>query len=248
MRLQITSWRHVLIYSVLITVLAVSVPLTIVSITLGALPMIFKFPILVISGLIPLFITFPIAVFALHIFKKVNATVATLNSLVKFDTLTGLLSRAHFMHTFGERRKRGGFLAIVDADHFKRVNDTFGHEAGDDALKYLATAMTQTVGNAGIVGRLGGEEFAIYLPGVMREQAKLIAAALGSALRNQSFHYRGQIIPISVSIGLVVDEPDSDIAATFRRGDMLLYQAKRNGRDRYEIEELLLDGRSVSAA
>lgn len=247
MHLQVTKWRHVLAYSALITALVVAVPLTIVSISLGALPMIFKFPILVISGLIPLFITFPISVFALHMFKKVNATVTTLDSLVKFDTLTGLLSRVHFLYTFGERRKKGGYLAIVDADHFKRVNDTFGHEAGDDALKYLATTMTQTVGNAGIVGRLGGEEFAIYLPGVQREQAQLIAAALGSALRNQTFQYREHIIPITVSIGLVNDEPSYDVTTTLRRGDMLLYEAKRNGRDRYEIEELL-DARAVSAA
>ncbi len=247
MHLQVTKLRHVLAYSALITALAVAVPLTIVSISLGALPMIFKFPILVISGLIPLFITFPISVFALHMFKKVNATVTTLDSLVKFDTLTGLLSRVHFMHMFGERRKNGGYLAIVDADHFKRVNDTFGHEAGDDALKYLATTMTQTVGNAGIVGRLGGEEFAIYLPCAQREQALLVAAALGSTLRNQNFQYRGHIIPITVSIGVVSDEPHHDVAATLRRGDLLLYQAKRNGRDRFEVEELL-DDKAVSAA
>jgi diguanylate cyclase len=247
MQLRVTTWRHVFAYSGLITALAVAVPLTVVSVTLGALPMIFKFPILIISGLIPLFITFPISVFALHMFKKVDATVATLDSLVKFDTLTGLLSRIHFMHMLKQRRVHGGYLAVVDADHFKRVNDTFGHEAGDDALKHLATAMTQTVGAAGFVGRLGGEEFAIFLPGARREQALLIAATLGSVLRNQDFHYRGQNIPITISIGIVEDRSHEDVTATLRRGDMLLYKAKLNGRDRFEFEELL-DGKVETAA
>lgn len=247
MSLRVTAWRHVIAYSGLITALAVLVPLTIVSVALGAVPMVLKFPVLLISALIPFFIALPISIFALHMLKTMNETVTTLDSLIKFDTLTGLLSRVHFMHLLNERRKDGGYLAIVDADHFKRVNDTFGHEAGDDALKHLATIMTQAVGNAGVVGRMGGEEFAIYLPAVQHQQAILIAANLGSALRNQSFSYREHEIPITVSIGIVEDQPLSDVAATLRRADICLYQAKRNGRDRYEFEDGL-DGKVVSAA
>ncbi len=247
MSFRVTTWRHVLAFSGLATALAVAVPLTIVSIALGAVPMFIKFPVLLISGLIPLFITLPISVFALNMLKTMNETVTTLDSLIKFDTLTGLLSRVHFMHLLNERRKAGGYLAIVDADHFKRVNDTFGHEAGDDALKHLATIMTQTVGGAGIVGRMGGEEFVIYLPAVQHQQAQLIAASLGTALRNHRLNYRGHQIQITVSIGIVKDRAEADIASTLRRADMCLYKAKRNGRDRFEFEEVL-DGGAVSAA
>lgn len=247
MSLRFATWRHVFANSGLITSLAVVVPLTIVSIALGAVPMFLKFSGLLISGLFPFFITLPISIFALNLLKSMNATVITLDSLIKFDTLTGLLSRVHFMHVLNERRKNGGCIAIVDADHFKRVNDTFGHEAGDDALKHLATIMTQTVGNSGIVGRLSGEEFGIYLPGVQHQQAILIAASLGTSLRNHSFNYRGQVIQITVSVGIVEDRPLSDIAPTLRRADMYTYQAKSNGRDRFEVEETL-DAKAVSAA
>ncbi len=247
MSFGVTTWRDVLAFSGLATALAVAVPLTIVSIALGAVPMFIKFPVLLISGLIPLFITLPISLFALNMLKTMNDTVTALDSLIKFDTLTGLLSRVHFMHLLNERRKVGGYLAIVDADHFKRVNDTFGHEAGDDALRHLAAMMTQTVGGAGIVGRLGGEEFAIYLPTVNNQQAMLIAASLGTALRNQSFNYRGHQIRITVSIGIVKDRPNADVATTLRRADMCLYKAKRDGRDRFEFEDVL-DEEAVFAA
>ena len=72
MRIKVTTWTNVITYSAVITALVVSVPLTIVSIALGALPMVLKFPVLVISGLIPLFITLPLSIFALHIFKLIN--------------------------------------------------------------------------------------------------------------------------------------------------------------------------------
>ncbi len=247
MRFRVSTWRQVFAISTLMTALAVAVPLIVVGIALWPMPLQIKIPILVISGAIPLFITFPISVFALHMLKLVNQTITTLDNLVKFDTLTGLLSRMRFLQLMEERRTKGGYLAIIDADFFKQVNDMHGHEAGDDALKHIAQVMTQVIGNSGFVGRLGGEEFAIYLPSIAHQQAKLLIAQVGSILRNQSFTYRGTEIIITISAGLVSDHLGEDQAHLLRRADMRLYKAKQNGRDRVETEEGL-DEKAVSAA
>jgi diguanylate cyclase len=247
MRFRVTNWRHVLAYSGLITALAVAVPVVIVAVALGRVPMMFKLPILVISGLIPFFITLPISIFAMHMFKLINQTVATLDNLVKFDTLTGLLSRVRFLQMVEEYRSKGGYLAILDADHFKKINDNYGHEAGDIALKHIASLVTQSVGSHGFVGRMGGEEFAIYLPSSAREQAKLVLANVGSVLRSQPSVYRGLEISVTVSAGLVFHERLESVASAMRRADSCLYKAKHSGRDQYVLEEGL-DEQVVSAA
>ncbi len=247
MRIKVTTWTNVITYSAVITALVVAVPLTIVSIALGALPMVLKFPVLVISGLIPLFITLPLSIFALHIFKLINQTVLTLDNLVKIDPLTGLLSRARFLQLVEQNRKNGNYLAILDADFFKKINDSHGHEAGDFALKHISVQLTQAVGNHGFVGRLGGEEFAIYLQDVSLEQAQLVLALLGTSLRMQAFNYNGVDIPVSLSAGLVADVATEAIALVLRRADRCLYRAKKNGRDRFETE-IKLDEKAIVAA
>ena len=174
MKFQVNNWRDVFVYSALITALAVAVPLTVVSIALWPFAFFIKLPILAISGAIPFFITIPISIFAMHMFKLVNQTVATLDELIKFDAMTGLLSRTNFLHSVAEARQKGGAFVLLDADHFKKINDAHGHEAGDNALKFLSNAMMQVVGAHGFVGRLGGEEFAIYLPQANSAQASLL--------------------------------------------------------------------------
>jgi diguanylate cyclase len=247
MKFRVTNWRDVFIYSALITALAVAVPLAVVSIALWKFPLFMKLPILVISGAIPFFITIPISICAMHMFKLINLTVTRLDDLIKFDAMTGLLNRTNFLHNVAETRKNGGVLVLLDADHFKKVNDTHGHEAGDFALKYIANAMTQIVGTHGFVGRLGGEEFAIYLPQVDRRQAELLMALLGTYLRNQMLDYNGAKIKLSLSMGIVVDRGVVAVATLLRRADKLLYLAKSQGRDCYRIEETL-DEKAVSAA
>jgi diguanylate cyclase len=242
MRLRVTTWRHVFAYSGLITILAVAVPLIVVSVALIKVPLAFKLPILM-----PLFITVPISIFSLHMLKTINLTVKTLDELLKYDTLTGLLTRGHFLRLISERRKKSSFIAFVDADHFKKINDTYGHEAGDEALKHMSALMSQAVSQFGFVARMGGEEFAIYLPAVTRSQAVLVCTNLCSSLRNQSFNYRGTDICVTASVGLVEDMLTDAIATTMRRADLGLYKAKQNGRDRIVFEDVLDEKASFAA-
>jgi diguanylate cyclase (GGDEF)-like protein len=247
LRIRVSTWRHVLVFSSLITALAVAVPVVIVSLALLPVPLHFKLPVLIISGLIPLFIAFPISIFALHMLRMVHETVSTLDRLVKFDALTGLLSRARFLQLVEERRQAGGVLALLDADHFKRINDSYGHAAGDDALQHISAVLMQGVGTHGFVGRMGGEEFAIYYPASTLSQAKLSVASIGTVLRSQAFVHQGIEIIVTLSAGLAQDAGKEPIAIPLRRADKLLYLAKKRGRDRYEVEEAL-DEKAHSAA
>ena len=244
---RVTNWRDVFVYSALITVLAVAVPLTVVSISLWRYPFFVKLPILIISGAIPFFITIPISIFLMHMFKLINLTVTRLDDLIKFDSMTGLLSRTNFLHSVAEVRKKGGMLILLDVDHFKKINDCHGHEAGDFALKYISNTMTQLVGTRGFVGRLGGEEFAIYLPQADQQQAALLMAALGTYLRNRTMDYSGVKIKVSMSMGIAVDRGHVAITTLVRRADKLLYLAKSQGRDCSRMEQML-DEKVVSAA
>jgi diguanylate cyclase len=237
----------VLVFSSLITALAVAVPVVIVGLSLFNVPLHFKLPVLIIAGLIPLFIAFPISVFALHMLRMVYDTVSTLDRLVKFDALTGLLSRVRFLQLVEERRSAGGILVLLDADHFKKINDTYGHEAGDDALQHISAVLMNSVGTHGIVGRMGGEEFAVYFPGSTMSQAKLIVASLGTVLRSQALLHQGVEITVTLSAGLANDAGGEPIANPLRRADKLLYLAKKRGRDRFESEEAL-DENAHSAA
>jgi diguanylate cyclase len=246
MKFRVSNWQDVFVYSALITALAVAVPLMVVSIALWNFPFFIKLPVLAVTGAIPFFITIPISVFAMHMFKLVNQTVTKLDELIKFDAMTGLLSRTNFLHSLAEGRKNGGILILLDADHFKKINDTYGHEAGDQALKFLANAMVQIVSGQGFVGRLGGEEFAIYLPEANQAQAALLAAGLGTHLRNRMMEYQDVTFTVSLSMGIVVDGGDCAVVSLLRRADKLLYAAKLAGRDCYKIEETL-DDRAVFA-
>lgn len=228
---HITTWKHVFIGAAAITLLAVTVPVIAVWLALWGLPFAFKLSWLAVAGFIPLFIAFPIAVFSLNILRTLNGILETLDGLVKNDGLTGLLNRSHFYHLADKRRHPNSHLAIVDADHFKRINDTYGHEAGDLALKHLANKLTAICGPYGLVGRLGGEEFGIYLPELELSQCRILMAALGSSLRNSAVRFGECDIVVTVSIGLAMDFGVGSLDNAARQADKSLYAAKHAGRD-----------------
>lgn len=232
---RITTWRQILLYSGLVTALAVCVPLAVVTFVTWGLPWRALLGVLLVAGLIPLFIALPISIFAFYIVKILARTIAALDAHVKFDALTGLLTRSYFMTSVEAQRRDGGYLLMLDADHFKRINDEFGHEHGDYALKHISRIIQQTTGPAGLAGRLGGEEFAIYLPAVDERQACLLATGLGAALRASPLSVAGLDIVVTVSIGIARDTPDQDFRAALQQADLSLYAAKHAGRDRFEL-------------
>ncbi len=148
------------------------------------------------------------------------------------DYLTGVLNRGFFTARVTEQlRSTGGALLLIDADDFKRVNDTFGHDEGDEALKLIARAIAEAVGRNGIVGRFGGEEFGVFLPDTSAPAALGVAHRVLAAVRAARFAPRGEAYPLSVSIGCGHADVDEDFRSLYRAADAHLYGAKRRGKN-----------------
>lgn len=163
------------------------------------------------------------------------------------DHMTGMLNRESFFARLdGSRRKQDrGFLLIVDADHFKNINDTFGHLAGDDALLEIAAAITRGLRVGDTVGRIGGEEFGVLLSGADEAEAEAVAERIRREVETITFRPLGARVHLTVSIGGAPCPPDADIADLLRVADAKLYEAKNAGRNRALLE---LNGQVARAA
>jgi two-component system cell cycle response regulator len=163
------------------------------------------------------------------------------------DELTGLYNRRFLRRRLDEelsRARRGQLpLAVVllDLDHFKKVNDTYGHAIGDKALCAVAGVLEQSLRHGDIYGRWGGEEFLVFLPGNDREGAEITAERLRSAISALSLESLHAGLQLTASLGVSIfdgHDPASDQDALVARADKALYAAKAQGRDRVCLEPL----------
>ncbi|CDX19402.1 Diguanylate cyclase [Mesorhizobium sp. ORS 3324] len=129
-----------------------------------------------------------------------------------------------------------GALLIVDADHFKSINDRLGHDCGDQALRLIASTIRGQLHGADIVGRIGGEEFAVFLPGADATRSFLVAESIRLRIREAEFAPGGQPWPLSVSIGGIAFSGPTTYQDMFQVADRHLYKAKSNGRDQVSFE------------
>lgn len=165
---------------------------------------------------------------------KLRGLNRELRRLYQTDTLTGLYNRAHLNSRFEpeiERAVRYGrpfSVLMVDMDHFKTINDLFGHLVGDKVLTDFAVIARETVRTLDCLGRWGGEEFLVICPETDGEQARQLAERLRNAVRNHSFA-TGRTE--TISIGVASHEAGDDMNSLLRRADAALYQAKDKGRD-----------------
>lgn len=161
--------------------------------------------------------------------------------LARTDSLTGLWNRGYFMELAGREVARclrsGAYLSllIVDVDYFKAVNDTYGHDVGDQALISLSSLLRQSVREVDVVGRLGGEEFVVMLPDANLDEATAVSERVAEAVRSTPLQYGGARVPLTVSVGLTSLQQDDDLDAVLKFADIALYAAKKNGRDRVEV-------------
>jgi diguanylate cyclase (GGDEF)-like protein len=153
------------------------------------------------------------------------------------DDLTGLLNRKAFLDLAGEQltdhdvTKGSGALILADLDHFKAVNDTYGHAAGDIALQSFADACTATVRSTDLVGRYGGEEFVLLVPGSSAERAELIAEEISRRLASAPTVDGMEMPTVSYGISLY-DTRTRDVEELIGAADAALYVAKSQGRNR----------------
>lgn len=160
------------------------------------------------------------------------------------DALTGIANRRAFLDAAQQelsrvnRKESPLTVLMLDIDHFKKVNDRFGHDVGDDLLAAFARRIEKGLRRYDQFARLGGEEFAVMLPGCNLEQAVATAERLRSAIGSEPFAVRGNVVPMTVSIGVgIMHEFETSINGVLTRADNALYSAKDNGRDRVEVVE-----------
>lgn len=145
------------------------------------------------------------------------------------DMLTGIANRRAFEARYQELSSHAGVLLIADIDHFKAINDTHGHAAGDSAIRHVASLLER----AGVVcGRIGGEEFAIFLPGATSAMGRMIAEGLRTALELATVQHGTIAFRITASFGLTECAEREALEKCFARADKALYEAKASGRNR----------------
>lgn len=163
---------------------------------------------------------------------------AQMYRLATTDSLTGIANHRHFIEllTLEMKRARRSMgpcaLLMMDIDHFKLVNDTYGHEAGDAVLVQLTDGIRTALRGIDAFGRLGGEEFAAVLPGADATTAMQVAERLRSGVQANPVQTRAGTISVTISIGITLATgADDDVDAMLRRADSAMYQAKNEGRN-----------------
>jgi diguanylate cyclase (GGDEF)-like protein len=171
---------------------------------------------------------------------------AQLEALAQVDPLTGLYNRREFSRLAGRElvraARQGAFtaLVLVDVDHFKQVNDTYGHPVGDEVLKNIARVLLGGVRESDVVSRFGGDELMLLLPDTNENPAITLVNRLRQKLGQAPVFTNGQAIRVTVSFGIAVVAPGAKatLEQTYLAADELLYRAKSRGRDRVESTSL----------
>lgn len=161
------------------------------------------------------------------------------------DPLTGISNRRAFLQDGHDLMKRQATnpcpaaVLLIDLDHFKSVNDRFGHAVGDRVLQVFADALKQNVRSTDLIGRLGGEEFAAVLYNVGRDKAVALAERVRSTFLEGATEVDGRPVGATVSIGVVLCQDGAlDIPELLGQADQALYYAKERGRNRVEVASL----------
>jgi two-component system, cell cycle response regulator len=172
--------------------------------------------------------------------QQLESMLHHVEALAITDALTGLFNRRRFSDVlrreFAVTRRYQNPLSclMVDIDHFKRINDRFGHDMGDRVLKEVAQSLSQNLREVDMPARYGGEEFAVLLPHTPKLNAVVVAERIVTRARQLEFHFRDETLSVTVSIGIAStsDVTTNEPEELLRLADIALYEAKRSGRDR----------------
>ncbi len=171
---------------------------------------------------------------------KLRQANKALEQRVNYDGMTGLLSRESFFDQLDKLRadQTASVLMIVDADHFKNINDNFGHPVGDQALMLLGKIFRKTLRHNDLVGRIGGEEFGIFLPETSAPEGQIIGEIIRHEIENTIFEpYPNMRHVITVSIGVTDIAPHQQRSTMLGNADTALFTAKRRGRNQVVLFE-----------
>jgi diguanylate cyclase (GGDEF)-like protein len=205
-----------------------------------------QFRALLTDILLPAILAAPIIFFFMSKLRDLAVAQERLTIFASTDPLTGVLNRSAFTavveRRLGQVTPDGlparGALLILDADNFKAINDTFGHPEGDVALKLITAAVSGVLRKSDIMGRIGGEEFGIFLPDAALFTAEAVAERIRHAVDVTEFMPNGTPHQLSVSIGGAVFDRKLTLTDLLRVADQQLYVAKQNGRNRVSVSPI----------
>ena len=241
--LSAEGWGRVIVYTVLGTLVCVAAALYVDSFNFAIYDDATRARAIVVDIVLPIILAVPLLLFFTSKLRELAIAHQKLTIFASTDALTQVLNRAAFSTLVDsylaqvrveEEKARGAFF-IIDADNFKSVNDRFGHDRGDEALVTIARAIKSMLRGPDLVGRLGGEEFGVFLPGASTEQAAAVAERIRQSVNDAKFTAAGAEHHLSVSVGGAVFERELPYAELFRLADQQLYAAKRDGRNRVAI-------------
>lgn len=173
---------------------------------------------------------------------ELESANAQLAELSRTDRLTGLNNRGHWEECLRNefsrclRTRQPASLVMFDIDHFKKVNDTFGHQAGDEVIRVVARVLLESIRATDTAGRYGGEEFGVILPATAAVDGRVVAERMRLRIEQTPVTHEGQTIAFTISLGIADFHPEmSNHAEWLSRADQALYQAKEGGRNRTVI-------------
>ncbi len=174
-----------------------------------------------------------------HLQQRLMELNHRLAQLANYDALTGVANRRHFLDRFrleverARRYHRPLGVLLLDIDHFKRINDNHGHQAGDEVLRWLGKLLRENFRKVDLIGRLGGEEFMVLLPETSPEGLAKAAERFRARVAADPLFFQGEEIPFTISIGGLSRVPGEEETAStlYSEADALLYEAKRAGRN-----------------
>lgn len=207
-------------------------------------------PAYLVSGIVPLLLAGIGSYFQLKRLEQVREAYRELSRVASTDYLTGCLNRRAFTTAAGAAAKIGrpGALLVIDVDGFKSINDVFGHDRGDDVLRRIVTIINDSTGASDLVGRLGGEEFGVYLRDAGDRQATSIAETIREAVAGLALSPPDAPHTLSVSIGVATVAAPVGLSELLHLAESQLLAAKSNGRNRIAVTAAAASGVERSAA
>ena len=239
------AWVSVIRGTVIVTAVSVVISVAATVIILDTLGNGMSVPGYVAAIVMPVLLGVPIMFYLSLSRQRLRYANAQLQLLASTDWLTSCLNRRAFtsqvtghLRTPGEQLAAiAGALLIIDADHFKTINDRFGHDQGDEALQLIASTIRASVRSVDVVGRLGGEEFGVFLREADLHIAEAVAERIRHSIAALTFSPRGTPHPLTVSVGGVMFQGEVGFSELFRIADERLYRVKQSGRNRVEMAE-----------
>ena len=240
------SWARVILVTALGTIACVAAALLVDSFNFPNLDEASRVRSVTVDVLLPIALAGPMLSFLMAKLRELAIAKHDLTILASTDSLTQVLNRGAFtlvVDSYLEKVRaaqfsKEGALLVVDVDHFKTINDRFGHDSGDAALRLIARSIRASVRDIDLVGRIGGEEFGVFLPGSNEADATTVAERIRASIGEVDFRPGGIPELLSVSVGGASFVRPVAFEELFHHADQRLYAAKAQGRNRVQMTEM----------